>query len=424
MDKIVNYLTKLYDGNDDFVMRNIPISEDETIYLFYFESLCESSLINEYIIQNISEFTLFDRKIRSVLEVVSGPKIKSIDNKKDITYYLENGFSIVIFDKEIYAVETRASIDRGITMSQTEPTMYGSKDSFCENYQKNLGVLKRRIKSSDLVVKSIDSSKCTKTKISVIYLDSLVDREELKKVLKSVDRLKSIDINDSYDVAKELKLNKVFPTILKSEKPGLVSRYILDGYITIMIDNTPFMLILDAKLKDFVNPFTTDKFVKFLRYACLFLTILTPALYIALINFNQEAIPIQLLVNFTEQRDTVPFPAVIEATIMLSICEVLREADIKYPNSYGSAASILGALVLGEAAVSAGLVSAIMIIIVAITFITNLIFTEIKLVWAIRILRFSFLLIASLFGLYGISIAIIICVTCLANVRMYGGEYI
>ena len=147
-------------------------------------------------------------------------------------------------------------------------------------------------------------------------------------------------------------------------------------------------------------------------------------MYIALINFNQEAIPIQLLVNFTEQRDTVPFPAVIEATIMLSICEVLREADIKYPNSYGSAASILGALVLGEAAVSAGLVSAIMIIIVAITFITNLIFTEIKLVWAIRILRFSFLLIASLFGLYGISIAIIICVTCLANVRMYGGEYI
>ena len=424
MNKTVAYLKNLYKDNDDFVVRVVKKGENSAFYLMYFESLCESTLINEYIIKNIDEHILFDKIIKDVREIISGPKIKDVKSKQEVSYYLENGFCVILYNKDLIAVETRASIDRGITMSQTEPTMYGSKDAFCENYQKNLGIIKRRIKSDRLMTKSIDAGSLTKTKISILYLDNLVDKTALNNIIGAVEKLKGEDITDSYDVAKKLRLNKIFPTILKTEKPGIASRYILDGYVVILIDNTPFLLILDAKLKDFVNPFTTDQFVKILRFACLFLTILTPAIYIALINFNQEAIPISLLVNFTEQRDTVPFPAVIEALIMLGICEVLREADIKYPNSYGSAASILGALVLGEAAVSAGIVSAIMIIIVAITFITNLIFTEIKLVWAIRIMRISFLLIASFLGLYGVSIGLVICITYLASVKMYGGEYL
>ena len=333
---------------------------------------------------------------------------------------MENGFVVIFYRDEILAVEVKAELDRGITVSQTEPSMYGPKDSFCENIQKNLGVLKRRIKTKDLKVESVDRGVYTKDRINLIYIDSLVDKKKVLNIKEKLNSHRYKEVLDSFDLSSELDQNIVFPTIFKTEKPGLASKYLLKGYVVIMIDNTPFVLIMDAKFKDFVNPFTSDKFVKVLRYICLFLTILTPAIYIALINFNPETIPIKLLINFAEQRASVPFPAVVEALIMLLVCEILREADIRFPNSYGSAASILGALVLGEAAVSAGIVSAIMIIIIAITFITNLIFTEIKLVWSIRILRIAFLLISSFLGLYGLSIAFIAVINILAN----EGEYL
>lgn len=341
-----------------------------------------------------------------------------------MVYYLENGFCLVFYNKNAYAIEVKAELDRGITDTQTEPNMYGPKDSFCENYQKNLGTIKRRIKTSDLMVENVDRGVYTKTKIGVLYLDSKVNKKALEKIKNKLNQYKDYEVTDSYDLSKELSLNKVFPTILKTEKPAVVSKYLLRGYIVILIDNTPFALIIDAKLKDFVNPATTDSFIKVLRYVCLFLTILTPAIYIALINFNQETIPTSLLINFAEQQNGVPFPTIIEAFIMLLVCEILRESDIRFPSNYGSSASILGALILGEAAVNAGIVSPIMIMVIAITFITNLIFTEIPLVWMIRLLRVVFLIISSLLGLYGLSVAMITCIAVVANVKMNEGSYL
>jgi len=211
---------------------------------------------------------------------------------------------------------------------------------------------------------------------------------------------------------------------MKTEKPANAARYILKGYIVVSIDNTPFALILNSRLADFINPFTTDKFVSVLRYLCLFLTVLTPAIYIALINFDQEAIPTSLLISFSEQRSGVPFPAMVEAVIMLVICEILRESDIRFPSNYGSSASILGALILGEAAVNAGFVSPIMIITVAIAFITSLIFNEVKLVGAIRLLRLSFVIISAFLGLYGLSIALVVCISLISNVKLNEGNYL
>lgn len=419
----MNYIKKTFESNTDFILREIKIKKNKSIYVFFFESLCNSNLIYEYAIKSINNYIVLNKKINDIETVISSPKLMAIKNIEDIFFYLESGFCIIYYDKNIYAIECKADIDRGITEAKTEPSMYGAKDSFCENYQKNLGVLKRRIKNKDLKTESIELGTYTKNRISLIYMDSLVSKKALKLIKEKLNNVNS-EITDSYDLTNVLKLNKVFPSILKSERPTLVAKYILKGYLVIMVDNTPFALIIDAKLDNFVNPYTTDPFVKVLRYICLFLTILTPAIYIALINYNQETIPISLLIKFTEQRDSVPFPAIVEALMMLSATEILREADIRFPNSFGSAASILGALILGECAVNAGIVSAIMIIIVAITFITGLIFTEIKLVWAIRILRFAFLIIASITGIYGLEIAIITALMMMANNKMYDGVYL
>ena len=420
----VLYLKETFKGNSDFIFREITISKKEKLYIIFFESLCSSSLIYDFVIKNVDNYTVLNKRINVLSDVISSPKLTNVLGKDDLFYYLENGFCLVFYKDEKYAIEVKAELDRGITMAQTEPNMYGPKDSFCENYQKNLGVLKRRIKNKDLKTESVDRGIYTKNKISLIYIDSLVSKDALLKIKERLNEYKDLEVTDSHDLAEELSLNRVFPTILKSEKPSVAAKFLLKGKVIILIDNTPFALVMDATFNDFVNPTTTDKFVKVLRYICLFLTIMTPAIYIALINFNQETIPIKLLINFAEQRANVPFPAIIEALLMLFTCEILREADIRFPNSYGSAASILGALVLGEAAVNAGIVSAIMIIIVAITFITNLIFIEVKLVWAIRIMRISFLVIAAFLGLYGIAISLSACLSILANVKMYEGAYL
>lgn len=423
MQTNVEYLRRELQDNSDFIVRKFVINNKD-LYIVFFESLCDTNVIYDFVIKNINNYCILRKKIKTIDEIIGSPKINTIQNIEDAFFYLENGFCIIFYKNEIRAVEVKASLDRGITNAQTELSMYGAKDAFCENYQKNLGVLKRRIKNKDLKVETVERGIYTKNRISLVYLDALVSKKRLKLVKEKLNELNETEVTDSFDVAKELKLNIVIPTILKSEKPSLVARYLLKGYLVIMIDNTPFALIIDAKLDNFVNPYTTDNFIKVLRYVCLFLTILTPAIYIALINYNQEIIPISLLIKFAAQRDSVPFPAIVEALLMLFTCELLREADIKFPNSYGSAASILGALILGESAVSAGIVSAIMIIIIAITFITNLLFTEIKLVSAIRIFRISFLLIASIFGLYGLSITVILSLCIVSNVKMYDGVYL
>ena len=177
----------------------------------------------------------------------------------------------------------------------------------------------------------------------------------------------------------------------------------------LLVDNSPFILVLPSFFTDFINPivdrYSTAKpsnFIKLVRYLCLLITLIEPAYYIATINYNQETIPTSLLINFASQRKGVPFPSVAEAIIMLIIYEMLRESDLRFPSKYGTAISILGALILGEAAVKAGIVSPIMIITIATCFISSLVFTNTNFNNVLRIYRFMFLFGASILGLYGI----------------------
>lgn len=424
MNLNVEYIKNELKNNADLVIRELDIKKKSPVYILYFESLTSSSDVFNFVIKPIKDHLNSNKTIKKIRPLIGGPKLKTIEDIEESFYFLENGFVLVIYESEQYAFEAKAELDRGVTMSQTEPNMYGPKDSFCENYQKNLGLIKRRIKNKNLVVEESNRGEYTKNKIGIIYIDDKVNKNALLKIKQKLNQNIKREVTDSYDLVQEIMTSKVFPTIFKTEKPAIVSKFLLKGYIAITIDNTPFVLIIDTKFKDFVNPFTTDKFVTVLRYICLFLTVLTPAVYIALVNFNQETIPTSLLLSISDQRTGVPFPAIVEAVLMLFICEILRESDIRFPSTYGSSASILGALVLGEAAVSAGIVSPIMIIVVAISFVSGLIFTEVKLVSAIRIMRAICLVMAGVLGIYGLSITTITMIAILANVKMNEGTYL
>ncbi len=416
-NKIINRIQKEFNENVDLIIKEIKITPLKTIYIVYLESVSGSDKVNDYILKNLSLLTgLKNKKITDIKSLIPSPHTIILKELDQIEFYLTNGFTIVIEKNNVLALETKAEINRSVTEPTTEQSIIGPKDAFTENIQINLGLVKRRIKSHTLKSISQVKGRITKTMLNILYIDDIAEKENIDEVLKVLNTIDIDGITDSGIIAQYFQLeNKSnFPTVYKTERPDLVATSLLEGKIAILVDTSPFALILPTFFSDFLNPQTDNysipkniNFLKILRLACFFLTMIIPALYIALLNFNPETIPTSLLINFAMQRNEVPFPTIIEALIMLIVCEILKESDYRFPNSYGSSISILGALIIGEAAVSAGIVSPIMIIIIAFTFITSLIFTDQEINNAIRKWRFIFLVLSTLFGLYGITLAFI-----------------
>ncbi len=432
-NEIVKQIEKEFKETVDLVIKPIKVSLLDTIYVIYLESVTGSDKVNDYILKNISFLNaLPKKKLKDLDSLIPAPNTKILQNPDQIEFYLTNGFTIVIRKKEILALETRADIQRGIPEPTTEQVIFGPKDAFTENIQINLGLLKRRLKSKNLKAKNVVIGRRTKTTVDILYFDDIAEEDlvaHVEQILKKID----IDgILDSGNVVEFLtKENKShFPIVMKTERPDTAAKALLEGKVVLFIDTSPFALILPGFFADFINPISDNykksnniNFLKILRFCCFFFTILAPAIYIALINYNPEAIPTTLLINFSTQRDNVPFPAIVEALLMLLIYEILRESDVRFPNSYGSAISILGALILGEAAVNAGFVSPIMIIVIAFTFITSLIFTDQEMVNAARHFRIIFLFAAALYGLYGIVLAFFYFLTHMVELRTMGKPY-
>lgn len=432
-NEIIERLKKEFRDNVDFIIKPIKVSFRQTIYVVYLESVTGSDKVNDYILKNITLLNaLPKKKLKDLESLIPAPHTVILQNPDDIEFYITNGFTIVIRGSEMLALETRADITRGIPEPTTEQAVFGPKDAFTENIQINLGLLKRRIKSKSLKAKNIVLGRKTNTTINLLYFEDIAE-EEL--VLHVEEELKKIDVDgiiDSGNITEYLSSenNTHFPTVIKTERPDTASKALLEGKLLILVDTSPFALILPGFFADFLNPVSDNykksnniNFLKVLRLCCFFLTILAPAIYIALINYNPETIPTSLLINFSTQRDNVPFPAIVEALMMLVIYEILRESDVRFPNSYGSAISILGALILGEAAVNAGFVSPIMIIVIAFTFITSLIFTEQEIVNAARHFRLIFLFAAALYGIYGIVLAFFYFIIHVTELKTLGKPY-
>ena len=433
MHKLLKRLQTEFANVPDLTIKKIQISLFDSIYVAYLETVSSSDKVNDYVLKNLSNISSSKfKKIINLNSILPGPNTKVINNYDEIEFFITNGFTIVIRNTEILAIETKGDINRGITTPDTEPAINGPKDAFNENYQINLGLVKRRIKSHTLKTSEYIIGRKTKTKVGLLYFADIAEDALIDEI---AHKLEIIDIDGIIDsstigelICREDKVH--FPTYLLTERPDNVAKALLEGKLVILVDTSPFAIILPAFFADFINPgadsynkSTNVNFLKIVRLSCFFLSMSIPAIYIALVNYNQETIPTQLLVSFSIQRDGVPFPAIFEAFIMLFICEMLRESDLRFPNSYGSAISILGALVLGDAAVSAGIVSPIMIIVIALTFMASLIFTESEVNSALRHYRFIFLIFAIFYGILGIVFAFIYFLIKINDVHSFGKPY-
>lgn len=432
MNKIVSQIKKDFNQISDLKIKSYKGNLFSNIYIIYLQSICSSNKINDYVLKNLSLLTSFNKNLDNLGNALAGPNTVLNITQKDIEFYLTNGFTLVIFKNKIYAIETKGELSRNIDTANIEQTIKGPQDGFTENIEANIGQIKRRIKSSNLKNIDLYIGRSTKTKISINYMDNIADLKNLNYILTKLEKIDVDGILDSSIIAHYIdgENKSMFPTIKQTERPDIVVKALLDGKIIIIVDTSPFILILPAYFIDFVNPISDNytksinvKFLKFLRLVCFGLSMLTPAIYLSLINYNQETIPTTLLINFATQRINLPFPTIFEALIMLLICEILRESDIRFPSSFGSSISVLGALILGEAAVSAGIVSPIMIIIISLTFISSLLFTELEISNALRNYRFLFLLFAAVLGLYGVFLCTIIFLTNILAIKTINKPY-
>lgn len=431
MDWIINRL-KMDTNNLSNIIYRKKKYLFKKIWIIYNETIVSTSMVSDFIIRsldNIHGLNIY----KKIINNINNYKYKEINTYSDVCKYLNNGFTILLIDKNRYiALETKKEITRNVSNPVTENVIRGPLDAFNENIETNIGLIKRRIKDNNLWIKDYEIGKYTKTKVSMLYMNTIVKEELIEKI---DNYLKKIDIDGILTVGNIKNLihreNKnIFPMILTTEKPFVASKYLLEGNVIILVDNDAFALVLPTTINDYFysvedeyNSSHNVTLNRIVRYISFMIALITPAFYITIITYNQEMLPTELLLSIAAQRENVHFSAFLEASLMISAFEILRESDLKVPSFANSSISIVGALILGEAAVSAGIVSPIMIIVVAITSIASLTFTEPEMINSLRFYRFLFMLGAAFMGIYGVFIVFIYFIICLCSSYSFDLSY-
>ncbi|WP_025844485.1 spore germination protein [Paenibacillus ehimensis] len=347
---------------------------------------------------------------------------------------LLTGHTLLLIDRcrQALSVNTSGGEYRSVSEPIAQTVVRGPQEGFTESVHTNIAMIRRKIKSPNVRVESRQVGRVTQTDVCLMYIHGIVNDEILRRVR---DRLGQIDIDgilESNYIEEFLQDSKysVFPTVNNSERPDVVAAALLEGRVAILIDGTPFVLIVPAVFTQFMQA-AEDYYhrsdyglIRILRYIALMISLLAPSLYIAITTFHQEMIPTTLLISLAGQREGIPFPALIEALMMEVTFELLREAGIRMPRAVGTSISIVGALVLGQAAVDAGLVSPAMVIIVSITAIAGFIFPSFELGISVRVLRFVFMGLGASFGIFGIIVGLVVLVLHLSHLSSFGVPYL
>lgn len=427
MDKYIKYIKEKTGNSKDYIYKNLTVKNKKIILVFN-EVLTSSNDISDFIIRKI--INLDKKDFNDITNHLPSANIKKI-KLDDIFTYLNNGFLILIVNNELFAIEARISLERGITTIESELSIIGAKDSFSENFNTNLGLIRRRIKTNNLWWKELTLGKSSQTKVGILYIKNIADDLIVNGVEQKLNKIDIDGIIDSAYLKDILESDSIFPTVILTERPDKASQALLDGKIVILVDTTSYSIILPNffidyfhAVDDYNQKSLNTSLIRIIRLFAFFIAIFIPAYYIAITTYNQDAIFLPILLLLKAQRASVPFPATIEALFMIISFEILRESDIRMSSTTGSAISILGGLILGDAAVNAGIMSPIMIIIIALSSIAGFVFTSIELVNAIRIYRIIFIILASILGIYGIYLGAVYLLYKLITLKSFTKPYL
>ncbi|MDY0408031.1 spore germination protein [Paracerasibacillus soli] len=322
---------------------------------------------------------------------------------------------------------------RNIEQPENEHVVKGPKEAFIEKASSNISLIRKKIKNENLIVESMSISKRANNEVFMLYVNDLANDKLVDNIKKRLDSL-DVDMIQNLSLLEQYideRSYSVFPTILYTERPDRAASFIADGFIVLIMDNSPDCLILPATFwsfyhnaEDYYLRLPYGNFTRFLRGLALLITLLTSAIYIALTTFHAGMIPPDLLFAIVSARFKVPLTVFAEIILMEIAFELIREAGLRVPTPIGPTIGIVGALILGQAAVQANVVSPVVVIVVALGGLCSFVIGDYSLNYAFRISRFACICAAYLFGFYGIMAVFVMGLTYLSSLKSFGVPYL
>lgn len=435
----VSLFKDIFQGDDSVTVRFFANQEQGEIRfcIIYIDGMVDVETANRNILQPIILSTLpknFEGNIDVILEqVILSNHAEKICDVDELVIRIIRGESVLLMEQcnEGLAICTKGWKSRSITEPENEKVQRGPREGFVEPILVNLSMIRRILPTTNLKIKNIIIGAQTKTNISICYLDDIVNKQILNELL---DRLNKIDYDGilaSGYIAEFIQDSpySLFDTIGSTERPDAAAAQMLEGHIVVVLDGSPTALTLPFLFEEYFKT-SDDYYINFyyssvgriLRMTSFIITILLPAFYVAILTFHQEMIPSPLLSSLSATREGIPFPTIVETMGLIFAFEILREVGMRVPIQVGQSLSILGALVLGTAAVEARIVSASVIIIVALSGLTGLMSIKIK--GPSIIIRFILVLFAGFLGLYGVIFGVMGIVLHLCSIRSFGVPYL
>ncbi|WP_254776851.1 spore germination protein [Paenibacillus sp. yr247] len=435
LDENHDFIKEIFQDCSDVVVREFEIEPNIPALLLFVDGLTNTQLLNDTMKSLMllgGGETAIDRIVGTILPV-SQTQIST--NYGDLLVSVLGGDTALLVEGNAKAIllGIRGTEKRSVGEPETETVVRGPKEGFVESIRTNTSMIRRKLKTPRLKMKSMSVGKESNTSLVLCYLDDLAMPSLVEEVVKRLEQIKIDGIFESGMIEELIQDDAYspFPQIQYTERPDVVASALLQGRVAILVDGTPFALIVPFVFiqvmqasEDYYERFQIGSLLRLLRYIFLFLSLTAPALYVAITTYHQELLPTTLMLSIAAAREAIPFPAVVEAFIMEITFEALREAGIRLPKAVGSAVSILGALVVGQAAVQAGIVSAPIVIVVSVTGIASFTIPRYNGAIAIRMLRFPILIVASVFGFYGIIFCMLILFGHMANLRSFGVPYL
>lgn len=425
--------------NKDFVIRDFIISLDEEVeaFLIYTEGMSSRDAINFAVLEPLMHLSRIDHKeVKDHIELVYKELLPSnqVEKKYKLKELVEGVLSgqtalFVAGFEGGFLLETRGMPSRGVSSPISEASVQGPQEAFTEHFRTNTALIRKRLRSERLITEMTKVGEINKADVAIFYMQGIVNPKLVKEVKRRIAAIKVDNVTD-IGVLGELigdSPYSIIPKNISTERPDRVCAFLIEGHVAVILDGNPFVLVVPITFwsllhtsEDYSLGFPFGVLLRIVRVAAFFVALLTPALYIAISNYHPEMIPTDLLLAAAAARETVPFPAIVEVLLMELSFELIREAGTRTPSIIGNTIGIVGALILGQAAVEANIVSPLLVIVVALTALGSFAIPSYALSFGVRLARFLFIIAASFLGFYGMAIGLFIFTIHLCNTKIFG----
>ncbi|WP_028591901.1 spore germination protein [Paenibacillus massiliensis] len=438
----VSFIQNSMGASSDLIYKEIRNNDSLKMLLVYLDGLIDMQQLNGHILSSLLSIESEKIVVLSAHEQVDyilkqalvAAHSGSFTSTQELFSRMLSGHVILLMEGNSQGIWVDAAgwEERSVGEPLSQGVVRGPMEGFTENLRTNTALVRKRIQDQRLWIGTKKIGAVTKTSVAIMYLEHLADQKVLAELNRRLDSIEIDSILESGYIEEEIQDTAFtpFPTIYNTERPDTIAAGILEGRIAIFVDGTPFVLLVPAlfiqffqSAEDYYQRADISTLLRLIRFLSFFIALLAPAFYIAITTFHQEMLPTNLLISLAAQREGVPFPAFIEALLMEVTYEILREAGVRIPKTVGQAVSIVGTLVIGQAAVEAGVVSAAMVIIVSITAISTYVVPENGMSIAVRMMRFVFMMLAASFGLFGILLGLLAMTLHLTTLRSFGVPY-